>query len=135
MVKDLEFRSGTGGTKAITAARVGKEEGEGTAAAAAMEVDRNRASSRGLSFELPFVSKYLLLAAYVASRNKPATDRQVFDPTYRRQQRVNAQRMDRQARTACCRCCRVFWGKPSTCCRVLRPADPCTGPMHWPHAG
>lgn len=38
---------------------------------------QGRASSQGLSFELPFVSKFLLVAAYIASRNKPTSDRQV----------------------------------------------------------
>ena len=54
-----------------------------------------KASSRGLAFELPFVSKFLLLAAYVASRNKPTADRAVFDPTHRQRARKNAQAHDR----------------------------------------
>ena len=33
----------------------------------------------GLDFELPYLSKFLLLAAYVACRNPPAQDRKLFD--------------------------------------------------------
>lgn len=62
-------------------------------------VDR-RASSRGLAFELPYVSKYLLLAAYIASRNKPSTDRVIFDPTYSRRGRKDGQATDRMTEGA-----------------------------------
>ena len=36
-----------------------------------------------LDFELPYYSKFLLLAAYICSRNKPSLDRRVFDPASR----------------------------------------------------
>ena len=36
-----------------------------------------------LDFELPYYSKFLLLAAYICSRNKPTLDRRVFDPASR----------------------------------------------------
>jgi origin recognition complex subunit 5 len=55
-----------------------------------------RASSSGLAFELPYISKFLLLAAYIASRNKPTSDRAVFDPTYKKRGRRDAQAHDRQ---------------------------------------
>lgn len=65
--------------------------GDGTAG-------QRRACSAGLAFELPYVSKFLLLAAYVASRNKPTADRAVFDPGLRRRGRRDAQATDRQVR-------------------------------------
>jgi origin recognition complex subunit 5 len=58
--------------------------------------DGDRSSSEGLSFELPYMSKFLLLAAYVASRNKPTADRAVFDPTHSKRARRDAQAHDRQ---------------------------------------
>lgn len=67
--------------------------GDGTAG-------QRRACSAGLAFELPYVSKFLLLAAYVASRNKPTADRAVFDPGLRRRGRRDAQATDRQAEAA-----------------------------------
>jgi origin recognition complex subunit 5 len=35
--------------------------------------------SERLDFELPYMSKYLLVAAYIASRNHPSPDRRVFN--------------------------------------------------------
>lgn len=64
--------------------------GEGKGGAA------RRACSAGLAFELPYVSKFLLLAAHIASRNKPTTDRAVFDPGFRKRGQRNPQAMDRQ---------------------------------------
>lgn len=61
----------------------------------------DRSSSKGLSFELPYLSKFLLLAAYVASRNKPTTDRAVFDPTHGKRARRDAQAQDRQVEPIC----------------------------------
>lgn len=55
-------------------------------------------SPSGLGYELPYVSKFLLLAAFVASRNKPTADRAVFDPSYRKKGRNHAQAHDRQVR-------------------------------------
>lgn len=68
--------------------------GEGKGGAA------RRACSAGLAFELPYVSKFLLLAAHIASRNKPTTDRAVFDPGFRKRGQRNPQAMDRQAEAA-----------------------------------
>jgi len=59
-----------------------------------------KASAHGLAFELPYMSKFLLLAAYIASRNKPTADRAVFDPGFSRRGRKNAQALDRQAEAA-----------------------------------
>ncbi|KAL4853474.1 putative DNA helicase MCM9 [Chlorella vulgaris] len=59
-----------------------------------------RASHCGLSFELPYVSKFLLLAAYVASRNRPTSDRSVFDPSHKQRGRRDAQAHDRQVEAA-----------------------------------
>jgi hypothetical protein len=49
-----------------------------------------------LDFELPFASKFLLLAAYVCSRNKPALDRRLFDPSSRAGRRRGAMASDKQ---------------------------------------
>ncbi|KAL4457995.1 hypothetical protein ABPG75_012860 [Micractinium tetrahymenae] len=73
--------------------------GEGEAGAVRTAAQR-RACSTGLAFELPYVSKFLLLAAHIASRNKPTTDRAVFDPGFRKRGRRDAQAMDRQAEAA-----------------------------------
>lgn len=59
-------------------------------------------NSSGLDFDLPYVSKFLLLAAFIASRNKPTTDAQVFDPGYisGKRRRKNGQAMDRATEAA-----------------------------------
>ena len=50
---------------------------------------------------LPYVSKYLLLAAYIASWNSPSSDRQVFDGAYKiKRGRKNGQASDRAAESA-----------------------------------
>ncbi|PRW18369.1 origin recognition complex subunit 5-like [Chlorella sorokiniana] len=75
--------------------------GEGLAdSAAAGGAAGRRACSSGLAFELPYISKFLLLAAYIASRNKPTADRAVFDPTFRKRGRRDAQAHDRQVEAA-----------------------------------
>ena len=51
-----------------------------------------------LDFELPFMSKFLLLAAYVAARNKPTLDRRLFDPKAKAARRKGAMAQDRQVR-------------------------------------
>lgn len=88
--------NGAGG--ASTGGRAGNDAqaGPSTAGPAA---DR-KASTQGLAFELPYMSKFLLLAAYIASRNKPTADRAVFDPGYGSRGRRNAQALDRQAEAA-----------------------------------
>ena len=53
-------------------------------------------ADHGLDFELPFASKFLLLAAYVCSRNKPALDRRLFDPSMRGGRRRGAMASDKQ---------------------------------------
>lgn len=49
-----------------------------------------------LDFELPYNSKLLLLAAYIASRNRPASDRKLFDNTAGKRRRKNVHASDRQ---------------------------------------
>jgi hypothetical protein len=49
-----------------------------------------------LDFELPFTSKFLLLAAYVCSRNKASLDRRLFDPSSRGCGRRGALASDKQ---------------------------------------
>ena len=55
-------------------------------------------ASDALDFELPFTSKVLLLAAYICSRNKPALDRRLFDPSSRAGRRRGTMASDRQVR-------------------------------------
>lgn len=47
-------------------------------------------------------AKYIVVASYLASRNKPTTDKAIFDPGYTRGKRVrkNAQALDRQSEQA-----------------------------------
>lgn len=52
--------------------------------------------STGLDFELPYNSKLLLLAAYIASRNKPGSDRRLFNTERGKKRRKNAFASDRQ---------------------------------------
>ena len=52
----------------------------------------------GVDFELPYLSKFLLLAAYVASRNPPSADRPLFDPTVGKRRRRGHLAHDKQAR-------------------------------------
>ena len=78
MVSELEMGGGIGS---------GRGNGGGSTAAS-------------VAFELPYISKVLLLAAYIASRNKPATDRAVFDPGYSKRGRKNAQALDRLTEAA-----------------------------------
>lgn len=54
----------------------------------------------GLDFELPYNSKLLLLAAYIASRNRPNLDRRLFDTGPGKRRRKNALASDRQAEFA-----------------------------------
>ena len=55
-----------------------------------------RRSREVLDFELPFLGKFLLLAAFVASRNPPATDRHLFQPRAAKRRRRGALSHDRQ---------------------------------------
>ena len=48
-----------------------------------------------LALQLPYISKYLILAAYIASRNKSTADRAVFDPGFRQRVKRGAQSHDR----------------------------------------
>lgn len=52
--------------------------------------------SGNLDFELPYNSKLLLLAAYIASRNRPASDRKLFDNTAGKRKRKNVHASDWQ---------------------------------------
>ncbi|KAA6423708.1 MAG: origin recognition complex subunit 5 [Trebouxia sp. A1-2] len=54
----------------------------------------------GLDFELPYNSKLLLLAAYIASRNRPNLDNRLFDTGPGKRRRKNAMASDRQAEGA-----------------------------------
>ncbi|DBB06530.1 TPA: hypothetical protein ACH3X1_012075 [Trebouxia sp. C0004] len=54
----------------------------------------------GLDFELPYNSKLLLLAAYIASRNRPNLDKRLFDTGPGKRRRNNAMASDRQAEGA-----------------------------------
>lgn len=51
-------------------------------------------------FAVPHMGKWILLASYIASRNKPTTDKAVFDPGYSRKRRKNSQALDRQVERA-----------------------------------
>lgn len=82
------------GAAALAAADVASDSLAGSTVAGSAA--GRRACSSGLSFELPYISKFLLLAAYIASRNKPTADRAVFDPTFRKRARRDAQAHDRQ---------------------------------------
>lgn len=99
-IQVLQLQGGSGGgsshllaAPATAADREGPAGEQGTAAG-------RKASSSGLAFELPYISKFLLLAAYIASRNKPTSDRAVFDPTHRKRGRKDAQAHDRQVEAA-----------------------------------
>ena len=52
----------------------------------------------GVDIELPYLSKFLLLAAYVASRNPPCSDRPLFDPTVGKRRRHGHLAHDKQVR-------------------------------------
>ena len=49
---------------------------------------------------IPYISKYILLASYLASRNKATTDKAVFDPGYHGKRLRGSQAVDRQAEKA-----------------------------------
>lgn len=65
----------------------------------ALSVDGDTMKSKVL-FAIPFMGKWILLASYIASRNKPTTDKAVFDPGYSKKRRRNAQAHDRQTERA-----------------------------------
>lgn len=65
----------------------------------ALSVDGDTLKSKVL-FAIPFMGKWILLASYIASRNKPTTDKAVFDPGYSKKRRKNAQALDRQTERA-----------------------------------
>lgn len=48
-------------------------------------------STPALDLELPYCAKWLLLAAFLASRNSHATDRRLFDLTAKSRQRGGLQ--------------------------------------------
>ena len=116
MVRELDFRGGGGGASdsdrpglVVASGASGAAEG-GAGAAGAWDLDLGgaggggideeaadrRVSARGLAFQLPYVCKFLMLASYVASRNKPSTDRVVFDPTHKKRVKRGGQANDRQ---------------------------------------
>lgn len=55
-----------------------------------------RQASAELDFELPYFSKFILLAAFICSRNKPSMDRRIFDPTSRAGKRHGQLSHDKQ---------------------------------------
>ncbi|KAK9825488.1 hypothetical protein WJX74_001002 [Apatococcus lobatus] len=71
-----------------------------SASAGRQEAASSQPSSGVLDFELPFMSKFLLLAAYVAARNKPTLDRRLFDPKAKAARRKGALAQDRQVEAA-----------------------------------
>ena len=67
----------------------------------AMDKGESGNSIKGVNFELPYVSKFILLAAYIASHNKPTADREIFDPGFSSgRRRKDAFAMDKQAEAA-----------------------------------
>ncbi len=66
----------------------------------ALAAPTTAAAPQGLTIELPYMSKFLLLAAYIASRNKATADRAVFDPGYSKRGKRDAQAHDRQTEAA-----------------------------------
>lgn len=78
-----------------------------------------------LDFELPFASKFLLLAAYVCSRNKPTLDRRLFEPGSRAGRRRGAMASDKQV-----------WQSPSIALNTTRTESariPIIVPSHVLH--
>eukprot|EP00192_Tetraselmis_astigmatica_P018287 CAMPEP_0117677830 /NCGR_PEP_ID=MMETSP0804-20121206/16952_1 /TAXON_ID=1074897 /ORGANISM="Tetraselmis astigmatica, Strain CCMP880" /LENGTH=256 /DNA_ID=CAMNT_0005487135 /DNA_START=149 /DNA_END=919 /DNA_ORIENTATION=- len=58
------------------------------------------AKGERLDFELPYMSKFLLLAAYIASQNRPSSDKRQFDmlgSRSRKRGRISTSRSDKQA--------------------------------------
>jgi hypothetical protein len=55
-----------------------------------------------LDFELPYMSKFILLASYIASRNSVEADKRIFDSSGGRgkRRRVNANQADKQIEAA-----------------------------------
>jgi origin recognition complex subunit 5 len=82
------------GTAATTALHTGERDTTTTT------TTTTTATPLGLTIELPYMSKFLLLAAYIASRNKATADRAVFDPGYSKRGKRDAQAHDRQTEAA-----------------------------------
>ena len=64
--------------------------------------ERDRANQSGATVSMGLFAKYIVVASYLASRNKPTTDKAIFDPGYSRGKRVrkNSQALDRQSEQA-----------------------------------
>lgn len=62
--------------------------------------DREMGNQAKMLLAIPYMSKFLLLASYIASRNKATSDQAIFDPGYSGKSRKNSQAMDRQAERA-----------------------------------
>lgn len=64
--------------------------------------DRERANQFGATVSMGLFAKYIVMASYLASRNKPKTDKAIFDPGYTRGKRTrkNSQALDRQSEQA-----------------------------------
>lgn len=70
-----------------------------------LEYESSASGKKGMSnddrqskmlLEIPYMSKFLLLASYIASRNAPTSDRAVFDSGYsNKRRRKDSQAMDR----------------------------------------
>ena len=100
VIGDLDMKSSTGTGTIGPSHNSSNQAPQPTAATQIPATFDRKVSSQGLSFELPYMSKFLLIAAYVASSNKPTTDRSVFDPGYSKRGRKSAMAMDRQTEAA-----------------------------------
>lgn len=112
VIGDLDMKCSTIGTTLTQGAEVPAASGGATRAATAplpaaqipatagAGASDRKVSSQGLSFELPYMSKFLLIAAYVASRNKHTTDRSVFDPGYSKRGKRSSMAHDRLTEAA-----------------------------------
>jgi origin recognition complex subunit 5 len=67
-----------------------------------MEDEGNNDGSNRATVSMGLFAKYIVVASYLASRNKPTTDKAIFDPGYSRGKRVrkNSQALDRQSEQA-----------------------------------
>lgn len=62
--------------------------------------EREMGNEAKMVLAIPYMSKFLLLASYIASRNKATSDQAIFDPGYSGKSRKNSQALDRQAERA-----------------------------------
>lgn len=74
----------------------------GTGEHGGAERERERANQSQATVSMGLFAKYIVVASYLASRNKPNTDKAIFDPGYTRGKRTrkNSQALDRQTEQA-----------------------------------